>query len=99
MIRIRSKKDGFRRCGIAHQSTPTDYPADRFSKKELAALKAEPMLVVEEIDDPPAENNPEDMTVAQLKEELEGKIEIPANARKADLVQMVISARNPAKAG
>ncbi|MDW7643447.1 MAG: HI1506-related protein [Desulfuromonadales bacterium] len=52
MIRITSKYPGFRRCGIAHSKEPTDYPADRFSKKELAALKAEPMLVVEEVEEP-----------------------------------------------
>lgn len=52
MIRIISKKEGFRRCGIAHTGTPTDYPNDRFSKKELAALKAEPMLIVQEIAEP-----------------------------------------------
>ncbi len=51
MIRIRSKKEGFRRCGIAHSEKPVDYPDDKFSKKELAALKAEPMLLVEELPD------------------------------------------------
>jgi hypothetical protein len=53
MIRIRSKKDGFRRCGIAHSEKPVDYPDDRFSKKQIAELKAEPMLFVEELPDPP----------------------------------------------
>lgn len=47
MIRIKSKRAGFRRCGIAHPSTPVEYPDDRFSKAELAILKAEPMLTVE----------------------------------------------------
>jgi hypothetical protein len=50
-IRITAKKDGFRRCGVAHPSTATVYPSDRFGKKELDILKAEPMLVVEEIAD------------------------------------------------
>lgn len=49
MIRITSKQAGFRRCGVAHPAEPTDHPDDRFTAKELAALKAEPMLVVEEI--------------------------------------------------
>jgi len=52
MIRITAKKDGFRRCGIAHPAAPAEYPNDRFSGKELAQLKAEPQLVVEELDDP-----------------------------------------------
>jgi len=47
MIRIKSKKDGFRRCGIAHPKEAVQYPDDRFSEKELAILKAEPVLIVE----------------------------------------------------
>ncbi len=52
MIRITSKKEGFRRCGVAHSQKPTEYPDGKFGKKELAALKAEPMLVVEILPDP-----------------------------------------------
>ena len=47
MIIITAKKDGFRRCGIAHSKEPTEYPDDRFSAKELKVLQTEPMLVVE----------------------------------------------------
>ena len=47
MIRITSKKDGFRRCGVAHPDKPTEYDDGHFNKKELARLKAEPMLIVE----------------------------------------------------
>jgi len=50
-IRITSKKANFRRCGVAHPAAPTDYPNDRFTKDQLAALKAEPTLVVQEIPD------------------------------------------------
>lgn len=46
MITITSKKEGFRRCGIAHSQTPTSYPDDQFSAEELQALKEESMLVV-----------------------------------------------------
>jgi hypothetical protein len=49
LIRIKSKIDCFRRCGVAHPAVETAYPDDRFSKEELAALKAEPVLLVEEI--------------------------------------------------
>ncbi len=52
MIRITAKTDGFRRCGVAHPAAPAEYPNDRFSVKELAQLKAEPQLVVEELPDP-----------------------------------------------
>lgn len=54
MIRITAKRDGFRRCGVVHPSTPTDHPAGRFSPAELKILNAEPMLTVEEIADEPA---------------------------------------------
>ena len=52
MITIISKKEGFRRCGVPHPSQPTNYPQDRFTKKEIEILKAEPMLTVVEKDDP-----------------------------------------------
>lgn len=57
MIRITAKKDGFRRAGISHAGT-RDYPDGRFTPEELAALKAEPMLVVEEITVPKKEKAP-----------------------------------------
>jgi hypothetical protein len=55
MIRIRSKRGGFRRCGIAHPESPVDYPDDKFSKKQLEELKGEPMLFVEELPGPQKE--------------------------------------------
>ena len=51
MIRITAKKDGFRRAGMAHAGT-RDYPEGVFTPREVAALKAEPLLVVEEIPHP-----------------------------------------------
>lgn len=53
MIRIRSKREGFRRCGVAHTETPKDYADDKFTKEQIKVLKAEPMLFVEELPDPP----------------------------------------------
>lgn len=47
MIRITARTEGFRRCGIAHSTTPTDYPDRRFSKEELELLQREPQLIVE----------------------------------------------------
>jgi len=52
MVRIRSKKNGFRRCGVAHPEKPVDYPDEKFTKGQLAILNAEPMLVVEILPDP-----------------------------------------------
>lgn len=48
IVRITSKKDGFRRAGMAHIGT-ADYPVDTFSDIQLEQLLAEPMLVVQMI--------------------------------------------------
>lgn len=62
MIRIISKQNGFRRCGVAHSTTPSDYPDDRFTDEELAALEAEPMLVLSHVDD--AQADPQEIAVS-----------------------------------
>lgn len=54
MIRIKSKRHLFRRCGIAHPAEAVEYPDNRFTPAELAILKAEGMLVVEIIPEKPA---------------------------------------------
>lgn len=46
MIRIHCTKPGFRRAGQAHPAV-ADYPEDHFSAAQMAALRAEPLLVVE----------------------------------------------------
>lgn len=51
MITITSKKEGFRRCGVAHGQTPANYPDDRFTAEELEILQQEPMLVVQQTAD------------------------------------------------
>ena len=54
MIIITSKREGFRRCGVAHAAGPTQWPDDRWTEAELDALMAEPMLTVAQAaDDPP----------------------------------------------
>lgn len=50
MIKITSKRDGFRRCGIAHSTAAVEYADDRFTEKELEILQSEPMLVVVLVD-------------------------------------------------
>lgn len=47
IVRITAKRAGFRRCGIAHPDRATDYPIDRFTNKQIAVLRNEPMLVVQ----------------------------------------------------
>ena len=60
--RITSKHHNFRRCGLAHSQTPQTYDDGLFTEQQIAILKAEPMLVVEEIArDPLARPNAKDM--------------------------------------
>lgn len=46
MIEIRSKREGFRRAGVAHSVKPTLYRDDAFTEGQLQQLQDEPMLVV-----------------------------------------------------
>lgn len=55
-IIITSKTNGFRRCGIAHTTTPTEYSDESFTKDQLEALKSEPNLVVQVIDEAKADD-------------------------------------------
>lgn len=50
MLRIVSKRAGFRRCGVAHPDSPVDHPLDRFTKEQRKVLEAEPMLIVMEVE-------------------------------------------------
>lgn len=45
---IVSKREGFRRCGVAHSAQPTEYAAGHWSAQQLAVLRREPMLIVVE---------------------------------------------------
>ncbi len=49
-LRISSKADGFRRAGLAFTREPIDVPLENLTKEQIAALKAEPMLVVAEVE-------------------------------------------------
>lgn len=51
-IRITSKKNGFRRCGVEHPEHPLTYPDGHWSPEQLKILHDEPMLIVEEIETP-----------------------------------------------
>ena len=65
-IVITSKRDGFRRCGIAHPSTPTKYADDFFTEEQLKALAKEPQLICayeevefDQVQDEPNEDHPQ----------------------------------------
>ncbi|MGP4671741.1 HI1506-related protein [Agrobacterium salinitolerans] len=47
LVRVTSKRDGFRRAGIAHSSKPVDYRPGQLSPEQLEAILAEPLLTVE----------------------------------------------------
>lgn len=52
-IRITARTAGFRRLGRAWPEAPVVLADDALSAEERAALKAEPDLVVEDLDEPP----------------------------------------------
>jgi hypothetical protein len=58
MLIITSRANGFRRCGVAHSSNPTEHSDDRFTEEEQARLKDEPMLIVEVVADDPGTSSP-----------------------------------------
>ncbi|HGE8473118.1 TPA: HI1506-related protein [Serratia marcescens] len=45
-IQITARREGFRRCGIAHSAKTTTYEDDHFTPKQLAELENDPQLVV-----------------------------------------------------
>ena len=91
MIIITAKKDGFRRCGIAHSAKRVEYPADAFSSEQLAELQAEPMLVVEHVATCPAPAPPEplkeavvvDPAVAQAEDQGSEPLDVAVEAKPA----------------
>lgn len=48
-LRITARRDGFRRAGIAHPASAVEHPLDTLTTAQIAALRAEPMLIVEDI--------------------------------------------------
>lgn len=50
LVRITSKREGFRRAGIVHSSKPVDYRPAELSPEQLEVILAEPLLTVEVID-------------------------------------------------
>ncbi len=49
-LRIISKVEGFRRCGIEHTTTPKTYPCTKFTEQQIKQLKADKMLIVDEVE-------------------------------------------------
>ena len=57
VIEITARREGFRRCGVAHSATTKAWPADAFTPEQLAELKADPMLIVVERDKASGQND------------------------------------------
>ena len=94
-VLIIAKRDGFRRAVVEHSSTPTLYPDDHFTALQLAALEAEPMMVVQHVEDDPEGIPPkpwDTMTVAQLKEYAAQKQINLGDATKRDDILATIAA-------
>ena len=106
MIQIVSKKDGFRRGGVAHPDKPKDYPDDFFSKDQLEAMENEPMLFVTHLPDLPKKDLEEEtrarkmlegMTNDKLKADCDAEgIKYAGNATKAELVDLLLKNTAPA---
>jgi hypothetical protein len=64
-VKIRSAREGFRRCGIAHSQKPVIHPDDRFTKNDIEIMQAEPVLHVEII---PAETPEPKKKVGRVSE-------------------------------
>lgn len=50
ILRITAKRDGRRRAGLDHPAAPVDHPADTFTPDQIAQLKADDQLVVQEVE-------------------------------------------------
>lgn len=61
-LEITTKREGFRRAGIAHEGTKV-HPFDKLDPDQVEQLKNEPMLVVREVDiEPDADEGKADKT-------------------------------------
>lgn len=98
MIKIRAKKDGFRRAGQAFSSTLTEYSDDQFSPEQIKQLQAEPMIEIQLLPDLPMMHGDalsrEDlgkMTVAELRALADDLgLFFEEKMKKSDLVEMIL---------
>ncbi len=80
VIEITARREGFRRCGVAHSATTKAWPVDAFTPEQLAVLKADPMLIVVERDKASGQNDTaqRDELAAQLDAERQKVSELTA---------------------
>ncbi|WP_304168579.1 HI1506-related protein [Lonsdalea britannica] len=92
-IQITAKREGFRRCGIAHSETTKTYPDNHFTAEQLAKLESESMLVVVRVSDEQAAGKDLSKDVAAARGrivELEGKLKQAEENNKS--IQSVLTA-------
>ncbi|MBM9605965.1 HI1506-related protein [Desulfopila inferna] len=90
MIRIRSLKNGFRRAGMAHTVEPREYADDFFSEKQVEALLAENMLVVDLIEGGTAESESEPENKSPEQPKATGGTGYPALSISTQLVRAIL---------
>ncbi|HGI5913112.1 TPA: HI1506-related protein [Yersinia enterocolitica] len=77
-IQITAKRDGFRRCGMAHSDKTRTYADGHFSSSVLAELMAEPMLVVSHVPDGQSANTDQNKELVQALAHIENLGELLA---------------------
>jgi len=101
MIRITSRKDGFRRCGVAHSREATDHPDNRFTADQLKILKEESMLVVVEVADegkPQVLNVPKTIELVQAATSIEELDALAENETRKGVVDAITKRRTELEA-
>jgi hypothetical protein len=81
IVRITSRVEGFRRAGVPHSKTPTDYPLETFTRAQLKALEAETRLTVEVLeaeDEEPKTKRPNATETIKLIEAVKNLSELAA---------------------
>ena len=81
MILIKSRQDGFRRCGVAHSALLVEWPDGYFTDEELATLRDEPMLMVTVVHEPETGNEPVSMVTVASNPETELESKKPAKVK------------------
>lgn len=91
-IVITAKRDGFRRCGIAHPGKPTSYPDDFFTREQLLALDKEPQLILAYAED-------EFVQVQERFNESLSQVALPQAPNTLEAIQPQTSETNAAPVG
>ena len=90
MIKITSKQEGFRRCGIAHGCLETQYKDDFFSDEQLEQLRKEPMLVVDwSENEPPSLNATETIALVKTLSTLDELAAISVNENRKSVLAAI----------